>query len=75
MLCQTYKWRENMLILSRKKSQVIKIGPDIEIIVLGNRGRQVNLGIKAPKELAIYRKEIYCEKAMLRMESDQQGSK
>ena len=50
-----------MLILSRKKNQIIKIGHDIEVIVLGYRGRQINLGIKAPKDLKVYRKEIYTE--------------
>lgn len=50
-----------MLILSRKKNQIIKIGHDIEVIVLGYRGRQINLGIKAPKNLKVYRKEIYNE--------------
>jgi len=48
-----------MLILSRKKSESIQIGNDIEISVIAIEGEQVKLGINAPQSIDIYRKEIY----------------
>lgn len=48
-----------MLVLSRKSNESIMIGTNIEIIVLGVEGDNVKLGIRAPKEVDIYRKEIY----------------
>ncbi|MDE5414046.1 carbon storage regulator CsrA [Alkalihalobacterium chitinilyticum] len=48
-----------MLVLSRKKNQSIKIGDDIEITVLAVDGDQIKLGIEAPKNLDIHRKEVY----------------
>ncbi|OBZ09940.1 MULTISPECIES: carbon storage regulator CsrA [Bacillales] len=48
-----------MLVLSRKSDESIIIGGNIEIVVLGVEGDNVKLGIRAPKEVDIYRKEIY----------------
>jgi carbon storage regulator len=48
-----------MLVLSRKNNESIIIGGHIEIVVLGVEGETVKLGIRAPKEVAIYRKELY----------------
>ncbi|GGH76720.1 carbon storage regulator [Pullulanibacillus pueri] len=48
-----------MLILTRRSNEAITIGDDIEIEVLGIDGDQVKLGIKAPKQVEIHRKEIY----------------
>lgn len=48
-----------MLALTRKKSESIIIGDHIEVIVLGIQGEQVKLGIIAPKQVSIHRKEIY----------------
>ena len=48
-----------MLALSRKKNEAIVIGNNIEITVLEVRGDQVKFGIAAPKEIPIYRKEVY----------------
>jgi len=50
-----------MLALSRKVNESIIIGNDIEITVLDVKGDQVKLGIKAPKSVPIYRKEIYLQ--------------
>ena len=50
-----------MLALSRKINESIMIGHDIEITVLEIKGEQVKLGINAPKNIAIYRKEIYMQ--------------
>jgi carbon storage regulator len=47
-----------MLILSRKRGQSIIIHNDIEIIVTAIEGDQVKIGIVAPKELSIMRKEV-----------------
>jgi carbon storage regulator len=48
-----------MLILNRKKDESIKIGDDIEIKVLSIEGNQVRIGIDAPTNMEIHRKEIY----------------
>lgn len=48
-----------MLVLTRKVNQSIVIGNDIEVVVLEVRGEQVRLGIKAPKSIAVHRKEIF----------------
>lgn len=48
-----------VLALSRKKGESIIIGSDVEIIVLGISGDQVKLGIVAPKDITVHRKEIY----------------
>ncbi|MCR4764540.1 MAG: carbon storage regulator CsrA [Lachnospiraceae bacterium] len=50
-----------MLALSRKKNEAIVIGNNIEITILEVRGDQVKLGIAAPKEVPIYRKEVYAQ--------------
>jgi len=48
-----------MLVLSRKKNETIMIGDDIEITVVDIQGDQVRLGIRAPKDVAVHRQEIY----------------
>jgi carbon storage regulator len=48
-----------MLVLTRKLKESIMIGDDIEISVLSIEGDQVKLGINAPKNVEIHRKEIY----------------
>jgi len=48
-----------MLVLSRQRDEVIKIGDDIEITVVDIRGDKVRLGITAPKEVQVHRKEVY----------------
>ena len=50
-----------MLALARKSNESIMLGNDIEITVLEIKGDQVKLGIKAPKSVQIYRKEIYLQ--------------
>lgn len=50
-----------MLILKRKVGESIVIGEDIEILVLEQDGDAVRLGIKAPRNVSVYRKEIYQE--------------
>ncbi|MCH5257424.1 MAG: carbon storage regulator CsrA [Lachnospiraceae bacterium] len=50
-----------MLALSRKKSEALIINNNIEITVLEIKGEQVKLGINAPKEVPVYRKEVYVQ--------------
>lgn len=47
-----------MLILTRKIGEKIMIADNIEIVVLGVKGSQVRLGIKAPKNISVHREEI-----------------
>lgn len=48
-----------MLVLSRKKNESIMIGDTIEIKIISVEGDQVRIGIEAPRNLDVYRKEIY----------------
>jgi len=48
-----------MLVLARQRDQTIIIGDDIEITVVDIRGDKVRLGIKAPRNVSVHRKEIY----------------
>lgn len=50
-----------MLALSRKKNEAIVINNNIEITILEVKGDQVKIGINAPKEVPIYRKEVYIQ--------------
>ncbi len=50
-----------MLVLSRKKDQSLMIGNDIELTIIEIQGDQVKIGLKAPKNVPIYRKELYLE--------------
>jgi carbon storage regulator len=48
-----------MLIFTRQVQQVVKIGDNIEVKVLGIKGNQVRLGITAPKHIPVHREEVY----------------
>ena len=48
-----------MLVLTRKLNEVIRIGEDIEIKILSIEGEQIKIGIDAPKNIEIHRKEVY----------------
>jgi len=50
-----------MLVLTRKKGQALMIGHDIELSIIDIQGDQVRIGINAPKNVTIHRKEIYEE--------------
>lgn len=60
-----------MLVLSRKKNESIVINDDITIVVVEIRGDKVRLGIEAPKEVPVHRREVY--EAILR--SQEQSEK
>jgi carbon storage regulator len=48
-----------MLVLSRRKDESIMIGDDVEITIVDVRGDKVRLGIAAPKDIPVHRKEVY----------------
>lgn len=50
-----------MLALSRKKQEALVINNNIEITILDIKGEQVKIGISAPKDVSIYRKEVYLQ--------------
>ncbi|MGN0167814.1 MAG: carbon storage regulator CsrA [Acetatifactor sp.] len=50
-----------MLALSRKKNEAIVINNNIEVTILEVKGDQVKVGITAPKEVPVYRKEVYLQ--------------
>src|SRR3954451_9737079 len=51
----------NMLVLTRKSNQSIMIGDDIEVSVLSIMGEKVRIGIQAPRDIPVCRKEVYLE--------------
>ena len=48
-----------MLILTRKRNERIMIGDSIEVVIVDIRGEQVQLGINAPKDIPVHRREVY----------------
>jgi carbon storage regulator len=60
-----------MLVLSRKKNESIVINNDITIVVVEIRGDKVRLGVEAPKEVPVHRREVY--DAIKRNEAMQSG--
>jgi carbon storage regulator len=51
----------SMLVLTRKSNQSIMIGDDIEVSVLSIMGEKVRIGIQAPRDIPVFRKEVYLE--------------
>jgi carbon storage regulator len=47
-----------MLVLTRKVGETLMIGDDVQVVILGTKGNQVRVGVKAPKETVIDREEI-----------------
>ena len=48
-----------MLILTRRVGESLKIGGEVTVTVLGLKGRQVRIGVNAPKDLAVHREEVF----------------
>jgi carbon storage regulator len=62
-----------MLILTRRAGEVIMVGDEISVTVLGVKGNQVRLGINAPANVAVHREEIYARIQVERAEALEQG--
>jgi carbon storage regulator len=60
----------SMLVLTRKSNQSIMIGDDIEVSVLAIMGEKVRIGIQAPRDVPVFRKEVYLEIQQERLGSD-----
>ena len=60
-----------MLVLTRKSNQSIMIGDDIEVSVLAVTGDKVRIGISAPRDVPVFRKEVYLEIKLDECEGDQ----
>jgi len=50
---------DEVLVLTRRKNEVVVIGDDVRVTVVDVRGDAVRLGFEAPKELSVHRKEVY----------------
>ena len=48
-----------MLVLSRHRDETIMMGDDIELTIVDIRGDQVRIGVKAPSNIPVHRKEVY----------------
>lgn len=48
-----------MLILTRRVGEVLMIGDDVAVTILGVKGNQVRIGVRAPKHVSVHREEIY----------------
>ena len=57
-----------MLILTRRVGETLMIGDEVTVTVLGVKGNQVRIGVKAPKHVSVHREEIY-----ERIRAEQQG--
>jgi carbon storage regulator len=62
-----------MLVLTRKSNQSIMIGDDIEVSVLAIMGEKVRIGIQAPRDVPVFRTEVYLEIQEERREGKRQG--
>jgi carbon storage regulator len=62
-----------MLVLTRKTNQSIMIGDDVEISVLAVSGDKVRIGISAPRDVPVFRKEVYLSIQAERLEAGIQG--
>jgi carbon storage regulator len=60
-----------MLVLTRKSNQSIMIGDDIEVSVLAVTGDKVRIGISAPRDVPVFRREVYLEIKLDESEGDQ----
>jgi carbon storage regulator len=61
-----------VLVLTRKSNQSIMIGDDIEVSVLAIMGEKVRIGIQAPRDVPVFRKEVYLE---IQQERSDEGTK
>lgn len=59
-----------MLILTRRVGETLIIGEDVTVTVLGIKGNQVRIGVKAPKDVSVHREEIF---ERIRIERDEEA--
>ena len=64
-----------MLVLTRKSNQSIMIGDDIEISVLAIMGEKVRIGIQAPRDIPVFRKEVYLEIQQEQVSGERKGAR
>ena len=64
-----------MLVLSRKRDQSIIVGNEIRVTIVDVRGDTVQIGIDAPREISIYREEIYASIQLANQEAADQTAK
>ena len=64
-----------MLVLTRKSTQSIMIGDDIEVSVLAIMGEKVRIGIQAPRDIPVFRKEVYLEIQQERVSEGGKGAR
>lgn len=62
-----------MLVLSRHKNEIIDIGPNVSITVVEIRGDKVRIGIDAPKDVVVHRREV--TEAIKRAKSEGTGER
>jgi carbon storage regulator len=63
-----------MLVLTRKSNQSIMIGDDVEVSVLAVMGEKVRIGISAPRDVPVFRKEVYLEIKLDETDGDQRAA-
>ena len=64
-----------MLVLTRKSNQSIMIGDEIEVSVLAIMGEKVRIGIQAPRDIPVFRKEVYLEIQQEQLASGEKGAR
>lgn len=64
-----------MLVLTRKSNQSIMIGDEIEVSVLAIMGEKVRIGIQAPRDVPVFRKEVYLEIQQENLAAGEGGAK
>ncbi len=62
-----------MLVLSRKKNEVLMIGDEVSITIVEIRGDIVRLGVEAPREVPVHRREVY--DAIVKSQADEDSTK
>ena len=54
-----YTGEPPMLVITRRQKEALVIGDDIMVVVLGVKGDEVRIGIRAPREVSVHREEVY----------------
>lgn len=62
-----------MLVLTRKKEEILRIGDDIAVTVIDVRGDKVRLGIAAPENVPVHRQEVYEAIQRKKLDAEKKG--